>query len=74
MQWERLKGEAREPKNGGERTKEVWNRASDARCAGVPNLGTIGGAWRNILPQLCGGSCGRVLCGACSTRLLTAQR
>ena len=44
MQWERLKGEAREPKNGDERTKEVWNRASDARCAGVPNLGSIGGA------------------------------
>ena len=60
-------------KKGGERVREVCNRASDARCAAVPNLGTIGGARRNILPQLCGRSRGRVLCGARSTRLLTAQ-
>ena len=74
MQWKRLKGEAREPKNGGQRTKEVWNRASDARCAGVPNLGSIGGARRNILPQLCGGSCSRVLRRARSPPPLTVHR
>ena len=37
----------------------MCNRASGARCAGVPNLGWIGGELVDFLPQLCGGMCGR---------------
>ena len=42
----------------GETAKEMCNRASDARCAGVPNLGRIGRAQEDFLPQLCGGRMG----------------
>lgn len=35
----------------------MCNRASDARCAGVPNLGGIEDELEDFLPQLCGGSC-----------------
>ena len=41
-------------KAGGETAKEGCNRASDARCAGVPNLGRIGVDVEDFLPQLCG--------------------
>ena len=47
----------------GETAKEMCNRASDARCAGVPNLGRIGRAQEDFLPQLCGRSCRRMLTG-----------
>ena len=47
----------------GETAKEECNRASDARCAGVPNLGRIGRAQEDFLPQLCGRSCGQMLTG-----------
>ena len=48
-------------KAGGETAKEMCNRASDARCAGVPNLGRIGVDVEDFLPQLCGGSGGQTL-------------
>ena len=57
--WERLDGEDRAGNKRGEAAKEVCNRTSDARCAGVPNLGSIGRELEDFLPQLCGGSCGQ---------------
>ena len=61
---ETLKGEARAGNTRGERGKEVCIRASDARCAGMPNLGSKGLEREDFLPQLCAASCCRALCGA----------
>ena len=55
-------------KAGGETAKEVCNRASDARCAGVPNLGRIGVDVEDFLPQLCGGTGGTPANGASGTQ------
>ena len=52
----------------------MCNRASGARCAGVPNLGWIGGELVDFLPQLCGGMCGRALILARSTKTQSLQR
>ena len=46
-------GKARAGKKRSESGKEWSSRASDARSAGLPNLGKIGRARRKILPQLC---------------------
>lgn len=62
--WERLDGEDRAGNKRGEAAKEVCNRTSDARCAGVPNLGSIGREMKDFLPQLCGGSRGQALIGS----------
>ena len=52
-------GSGGKARQGSETANEVCNRASGARCAGVPNLGWIGGELVDFLPQLCGGMCGR---------------
>ena len=54
---ETLKGEARAGNTRGERGKEVCIRASDARCAGMPNLGSSGLDRGDLIPQLCAASC-----------------
>ena len=53
---ETLKGEARAGNTRGERGKEVCIRASDARCAGMPNLGSIRFVLEDFLPQRCAAS------------------
>ena len=52
----------------------MCNRASGARCAGVPNLGWIGGELVDFLPRLCGGMCGRALILATPTQTQSLQR
>ena len=61
-------------KAGGETAKEVCNRASNARCAGVPNLGSIGVDVEDFLPQLCGGSGGQTLRGDGVAQMPDLQR
>ena len=54
---ETLKGEARAGNTRGERGEVVCIRASDAHCAGMPNLGSSGLDREDLIPQLCAASC-----------------
>ena len=54
---ETQKGEARAGNTRGERGKEVCIRASDTRCAGMPNLGSSGLEREDFLPRLCASMC-----------------